>query len=158
MRVLKIVFLGLAALACWFLTALAAYYSAPTWFRSYPNLIAPAQTLFSILELLALALAAILIYVAPSVVAVGYKHRHAQAIIALDLLLGWTFLGWVGALVWALMAAEPVDLQRPTPPSQEEPPAALHEESDADLLGPRVLRWLGAKTAGVFTRSRSNSQ
>jgi hypothetical protein len=33
---------------------------------------------------------------------VGYSKRNASAIIALNLLLGWTFLGWVIALVWAL--------------------------------------------------------
>lgn len=39
-------------------------------------------------------------YFIPSYVAI--KHPHASAIFALNLLLGWTFLGWVAALVWAL--------------------------------------------------------
>lgn len=41
-----------------------------------------------------------LIYFIPSIIA--YNKKNATAIIALNLLLGWTFLGWVGALVWAL--------------------------------------------------------
>lgn len=41
------------------------------------------------------------IYFIPSIWAVG--KRNTGAIFALNLLLGWTFLGWVGALIWAIM-------------------------------------------------------
>jgi hypothetical protein len=34
--------------------------------------------------------------------------RHTGAIFALNLFLGWTFIGWVGALIWAIMDKEPV--------------------------------------------------
>jgi len=40
------------------------------------------------------------IYFAPSLVAVDKKK--VAAIFALNLLLGWTFIGWVLALCWAL--------------------------------------------------------
>jgi hypothetical protein len=33
---------------------------------------------------------------------IGFRKANAGAIFALNLLLGWTLLGWVGALVWAL--------------------------------------------------------
>jgi hypothetical protein len=33
---------------------------------------------------------------------VGHHKRSATAIFALDLLLGWTIIGWIAALVWAL--------------------------------------------------------
>lgn len=39
-------------------------------------------------------------YVLPTII--GWKKRNAVAICALNLLLGWTFVGWVVALVWAL--------------------------------------------------------
>ncbi len=32
----------------------------------------------------------------------GGKKRDAVAILALNFFLGWTFIGWVVALVWAL--------------------------------------------------------
>jgi ABC-type transport system involved in cytochrome c biogenesis permease component len=62
-------------------------------------------------------------YFAPSIVAFVRHHHNQWAIFALNLLLGWTGLGWIGALVWSLT--------RPTPqPSvvhvyhdQTEPPA-----------------------------------
>jgi hypothetical protein len=45
----------------------------------------------------------------PSVVAFRYKHRHhnAVAILVLNLLLGWTLIGWMVALVWALTKPPP---------------------------------------------------
>jgi Superinfection immunity protein len=50
---------------------------------------------------LMLALLGLAIYFLPSWV--GRRKRNATAIFALNLLLGWTFIGWVSALVWALM-------------------------------------------------------
>ena len=43
-------------------------------------------------------------YFAPSFIALHRQHRQTAPIFALNLLLGWTFVGWVGAIVWALMA------------------------------------------------------
>ena len=42
------------------------------------------------------------IYFAPVLVARQRRHRSLSALFVLNLLLGWTFLGWVAALVWAL--------------------------------------------------------
>lgn len=40
----------------------------------------------------------------PSIIARCRDHQNTNAICALNVLLGWTFLGWVVALVWALTA------------------------------------------------------
>ena len=40
------------------------------------------------------------IYFLPSLMAKGY--RNAGAIFTLNLLAGWTFIGWVIAIVWAV--------------------------------------------------------
>jgi Superinfection immunity protein len=48
------------------------------------------------------------IYFLPSFVASGRKHRNTVAIFALNFLLGWTFLGWVIALVWSLTSEKTV--------------------------------------------------
>jgi len=42
-----------------------------------------------------------LLYLLPSIVAAGRKHNNEGAIVALNLLLGWTVLGWIGAFIWA---------------------------------------------------------
>ncbi|MQA37850.1 superinfection immunity protein [Rugamonas aquatica] len=40
-------------------------------------------------------------YMLPLIVAMNRKHTNTTAIAVLNVLLGWTLLGWVGALVWA---------------------------------------------------------
>ena len=44
---------------------------------------------------------AIAFYLLPTIVAVANNHKQTTAIFLLNLLLGWSGLGWVGALVWA---------------------------------------------------------
>lgn len=48
--------------------------------------------------------AAALIYLAPACIAVLRSHKNTMAICTLNLLLGWTVLGWIGALVWSMTA------------------------------------------------------
>ena len=45
------------------------------------------------------------LYFLPSILA--RKKRQATAVLVLNLLLGWTVLGWIGALVWALAEPQP---------------------------------------------------
>ena len=42
------------------------------------------------------------LYLIPYYVAIGNRKRNATAIGALNVLLGWTVIGWIAALVWAL--------------------------------------------------------
>jgi ABC-type transport system involved in cytochrome c biogenesis permease component len=44
---------------------------------------------------------ALLVYFSPSIIARMRHHHNVLAIFMLNLLLGWTFLGWCGALIWA---------------------------------------------------------
>jgi hypothetical protein len=48
----------------------------------------------------------LLIYFIPAIVAGARGHRQSLAIFMLNLLLGWTCLGWVAAIVWACTAVE----------------------------------------------------
>ena len=45
---------------------------------------------------------ALAIYFAPTGIALKRKHHNALPIFVLNLLLGWSFVGWAVALVWAL--------------------------------------------------------
>lgn len=47
-----------------------------------------------------------LLYFAPCIVAVMREHKNAVPIAVLNFLLGWTFIGWAGALVWSLTSKE----------------------------------------------------
>ena len=44
------------------------------------------------------------LYFAPAIVALMRRHRQSAAIIVLNVFLGWTLIGWVVALVWAVAA------------------------------------------------------
>lgn len=52
------------------------------------------------------ALAALVVYFLPAVIAMNYRVRRSGAITTMNLLLGWTFIGWALALVWAIAEAE----------------------------------------------------
>lgn len=40
-------------------------------------------------------------YFTPTIVAKLRGHKNTVAILLLNTFLGWTFIGWVGALVWS---------------------------------------------------------
>ena len=44
------------------------------------------------------------LYLLPTLVAGTRKHPQSGAIFMLNLFAGWTFIGWVGAMVWAALA------------------------------------------------------
>lgn len=57
-----------------------------------------------------------MLYILPSVIAFRRGHQNAGAILALNILLGWSFLGWVAALVWSLTQVTS-NAARPAAPS-----------------------------------------
>ncbi len=56
----------------------------------------------------------VVLYFVPAFIA--RNKRNSSAIFWLNFLLGWTFLGWVGALIWAMTLD-------PEPPSNKLPTA-----------------------------------
>lgn len=44
----------------------------------------------------------IVLYLVPSIIAWRRGHAQKTAIIWTNILLGWTFLGWVAAFIWSL--------------------------------------------------------
>lgn len=56
-----------------------------------------------------------ILYFVPTVVAVARKKLDRLAIFVLNLFLGWTFVGWVLALVWATMHDRDHIQQQATP-------------------------------------------
>lgn len=55
---------------------------------------------------IAMCIFGILLYFLPSIVGFVRKHPHRWGILALNLFLGWTFFGWIGSLVWAVLMPE----------------------------------------------------
>ncbi len=48
------------------------------------------------------------LYLLPAIIAFARSKRDAVSILVLNFLLGWTAIGWVIALVWALKQDVPV--------------------------------------------------
>lgn len=55
----------------------------------------------------------ICLYFIPAYIGFYRNHHNENAIFWLNLLAGWTFIGWVGALIWALTVVQP-KLNTPT--------------------------------------------
>jgi hypothetical protein len=43
------------------------------------------------------------LYFLPFLIAALRQHKNVLAIFLLNLALGWTFLGWIAALIWSVM-------------------------------------------------------
>ena len=50
-------------------------------------------------SILIIIVVSLFLYFLPTVI--GWRKRNATAIFVLNLFLGWTFIGWIVALVWA---------------------------------------------------------
>jgi hypothetical protein len=42
-------------------------------------------------------------YFVPTIIAVARRARNSLAIVLINIFAGWTFLGWVAALVWSIV-------------------------------------------------------
>lgn len=60
-----------------------------------------------------LPFAALVLYLVPFFVAAVRNHHHPMALLAFNLLAGWTGIGWFAALAWAWTGSES---PRVTPP------------------------------------------
>ena len=58
--------------------------------------------LFSALFALFIILASVALYVLPIIMVIALKRTHVAGVTIVTLLLGWTLLGWVAALAWAV--------------------------------------------------------
>lgn len=45
-------------------------------------------------------------YFLPTIVASARGHKNTLAIFLLNLFLGWTLIGWLGALIWSVLAQQ----------------------------------------------------
>lgn len=61
-----------------------------------PSLLTPFVSVFEVVGLLGF-------YFLPAIIALSAKRRQRFAITALNLLLGWTVIGWIVALVWSFI-------------------------------------------------------
>ncbi len=82
-----------------------------------------------------LAMAAVGVYLAPALIAVARRADRAELVLAVNALLGWTLVGWVGAMLLATRARQlPM---APPAPGAAAGPAPGHPRAEAwRLAGP----------------------
>ena len=61
-------------------------------------------------------------YFLPTIIAVVRRKASSFGIFMLNLFLGWTFIGWIGALIWALSADRQPTIIVNNPPYSSAPP------------------------------------
>ena len=57
-------------------------------------------------------------YFLPTIIAFNRNRHNKGAIFVLNLFLGWSVIGWVVSMVWAVSSSQPpvIVVQGPTPP------------------------------------------
>lgn len=82
-------------------------------------------------------------YFLPTIIAVLRRKTSSLGVFLLNLFLGWTFIGWVGALIWALSADRQPNIvvnnippQPPPPP----PPPASHSYTNVTIRKPAATQ------------------
>jgi hypothetical protein len=83
------------------------------------------------------------LYFLPTYEAFTRKHTNLTSILLINLLLGWSLIGWVVALIWAMRKAEPVKLLEPVPVRIHEPEV------------PYMTKTVGAPNLGSIARYKT---
>jgi hypothetical protein len=100
------------------------------------------------MEALLLIVAGLGLYFLPTIV--GYSKSNAGAIFLLNLFLGWTFIGWVVALVWASTTEPP----RPVIPPTYSTSKPASSSSIDEIVKLSSLRDKGAITEAEYQREK----
>ncbi len=97
------------------------------------------------------AVLALALYFVPSLVASMRRHHQTAAIFLTNLLLGWTVIGWIVALIWSATAVDPSRQSR----SQRASKARLEHTKSLSLtdtsdpyMPDSLRRWLERRRAG----------
>lgn len=86
---------------------------------------------------IAVVLVVLAVYFLPWIVANHRRHHNQTALFCLNLFLGWTLVGWVFALVWALSRPPIVVVQGTT--GTASPTAAVNQPGRAKSIGKVVV-------------------
>ena len=89
----------------------------------------------------------ILLYFLPSIVAYNNRKENLTSIVILNVLLGWSFIGWVVAIVWAVSKNKTTSIISPS----------ITKTSDADEIKKLVdLRDQGVLTEEEFQQKKKD--
>lgn len=64
------------------------------------------ELIYVILNILVMLIFTLGMYFLPSIIATTHRHKNIIPIILLNIILGWTFIGWIIAFIWAISNKE----------------------------------------------------
>lgn len=80
---------------------------------------------------------------------IGSDRRNSAGIFILNLFLGWTLIGWVGALIWALVDDKKITYTHPPIASQTNGPSSVDQ-----IVKLASLRDSGAITEAEYQKEK----
>ena len=95
------------------------------------------------------------LYFLPWIIAALRRHHNSGAIFVLNLFLGWTFLGWVGALVWSATSIRRAPAPDEMDTADMRSPRARRTERVAGLIVVVVAIVVVALTGSLFIAAMS---
>lgn len=90
----------------------------------------------------------LVLYLLPTFIA-SKDHPNPNGLFWLNILLGWTFIGWVIALVWAFAKKQPIQHVYYQPQQKEAPQVNVADE---------LLKWKKLFDEGVITQEQFNEK
>lgn len=79
---------------------------------------------------------AVVFYFAPSIIAWRFHHPRENSITLLNLLLGWTALGWIASLIWAYS----LPVASPSPSSAADSQGTMDCPYCAEPIRPQAIK------------------
>ncbi|MBP1222850.1 superinfection immunity protein [Flavobacterium sp. 1355] len=109
-------------------------------------------------ELFVVGIPFLAIYFLPTLIAVSRKKTNRTAITLLNFFLGWTFIGWIAALVWACLKDNETHtiVVNNTPYIKEENPIQKNNDFDEKLNSLQKLKIL--LDSGVLSQEEFEQQ
>ena len=105
--------------------------------------IANARGGLGFVEAWGIVLLLVVLYFLPTAIAMNRKAKRSAGIALLNLFLGWTFIGWVGALIWAVSDnahGRPGASGIPAPEPGRPAPRSAHPEPGRPTSRPPAIR------------------
>ncbi|NPD85344.1 superinfection immunity protein [Lentimicrobium sp. L6] len=119
---------------------------------TYSSILVSSKILFYINAII-LWVGLIVFYFIPIII--GLQKVHAKSILIINLLLGWTLLGWIGALIWAINSPEKnAPMQDPIIQPQQESLSKkekANSESSNNILINDINKLVNLKEKGVLS-------
>src|SRR5207302_1990522 len=81
-----------------------------------------------------LVLVALAWYFVPTIIGTWRRHPYLWAISLINLFLGWSFVGWIGAIIWALMGTPKSPLDKMLNEGGEWKPTFLSDSTTAPMV------------------------